>query len=747
MRALCLLTISFLAVSGCTRLNDTLTPNQEMTHLLKRTAEELFFIPENMYANQVRITYFDSLMNATPSLQASYKLKKGVELLHAGETEESIKILLDLYEQKKSSRFVAGMDGNEEGQIEYWLALAYMRKGEQDNCIHHHAAASCIIPVTQAGQHGMPEGSRAAIQLYASILSQDNNDLTARWLYNLAHMTVGTYPDSVSSKWLIPPEAFSSVHKLKPFHDIAAQVGLGINTLSGGSVVDDFNNDGYLDVMVSEWHPNGQLRYFENNLDGTFSEKTEEAQLKGLTGGINILQADYNNDGWLDVFVPRGGWLYESGKFPNSLLRNNGDGTFTDVTKDLGLLSFHPTQTAVWTDANSDGWLDLYIGNESSGPEDAHPCELYLNHEGKYFDELAAEAGVALVYDSLEHKDWYVKGVTAGDYNGDGREDLYISLFHPHHSNILFRNEGVNEKGQLTFLNVTQKAGIAESHSSFPVWFWDYNQDGWEDIFVAGYERSSFFGSISQDIAAEMLGLPHTATTARLYQNKGDGTFEDISSQVGLDKILYAMGANYGDLDNDGWQDMYLSTGEVNLNSVIPNRMFRNNDGQEFQEVTYEGGFGHIQKGHGVSFADIDNDGDQDIHVVMGGAYEGDTFFNSLFENPYQDTNHWISFQLEGTTTNRSAIGTKVALELEEGDSIRTLYRTVSSGGSFGCSPLRLEIGLGEAERVKKLQINWMGSATPQVFHDIEVNQFYYIQEGKDSIQIRNLSAISLSSS
>ncbi|MEM6766218.1 MAG: CRTAC1 family protein, partial [Bacteroidota bacterium] len=330
---------------------------------------------------------------------------------------------------------------------------------------------------------------------------------------------------------------------------------------------------------------------------------------------------------------------------------------------------------------------------------------------------------------------------------GDGWEDFYVSVFHPHHSNILFRNEGTSEGGHVRFTNVTQEAGIAEAHSSFPVWFWDYDQDGWEDIFVAGYERSTFFGSISQDIAAEMLGLPHTATTARLYRNKGDGTFEDVSNSVGLDKILYAMGANYGDLENDGWLDMYLSTGEVNLNAVIPNRMFRNHLGKEFREVTYTGGFGHIQKGHGVSFADIDNDGDQDIYVVMGGAYEGDVFFNALFENPYQDENHWVNFQLEGTTSNRSAIGTRVILEVEEGDSVRRLYRTVNSGGSFGCSPLRLEIGLGKAEIINRLEVYWMGGNTSQVFHNIEVDQFYSIKEGTDSIYVRNLQAISFNPS
>src|SRR5690606_2743621 len=148
-------------------------------------------------------------------------------------------------------------------------------------------------------------------------------------------------------------------YPLKQFTDVAPQVGLDVNDLSGGGIIDDFNNDGYLDVMVSSWFPTHQMRYFVNNGDGSCTEKTEEAGLTGITGGLNMVQGDYNNDGFADVFVLRGAWLNELGEHPNSLLRNNGDETFTDVTHEAGVLSFHPTQTATWNDFNNDGWLDL----------------------------------------------------------------------------------------------------------------------------------------------------------------------------------------------------------------------------------------------------------------------------------------------------------------------------------------------------------------------------------------------------
>src|SRR5207248_2756639 len=117
--------------------------------------------------------------------------------------------------------------------------------------------------------------------------------------------------------------------------------------------------------------------------DGTFSDRTEAAGLTGLTGGLNLITGDFNNDGFVDVFVLRGAWMREAGKFPNSLLKNNGDGTFEDVTEAAGLLTFHPTQTAVWLDFDGDGWLDLFIGNETLPGEPPHRCELFRNnHDG-----------------------------------------------------------------------------------------------------------------------------------------------------------------------------------------------------------------------------------------------------------------------------------------------------------------------------------------------------------------------------
>ena len=188
---------------------------------------------------------------------------------------------------------------------------------------------------------------------------------------------------------------------------------------------------------------------------------------------------------------------------------------------------------------------------------------------------------------------------------------------------------------------------------------------------------------------------------------------------------MYAMGANFGDLDNDGFLDFYAGTGAPEFSTVVPNRMFRNVNGTHFEEVTSAGGFGHIQKGHGIAFADLDNDGDQDIYQVMGGAFEGDTFTNVLYENPIAHHN-WVVIALEGDQTNKAAIGTRIELVLDNG---QKLFRTVSSGGSFGASSLQQEIGLGQATRIAKLTVYWP-QAKAQTFTDVEVNQKVLFKEG-----------------
>lgn len=722
---LCLLLVTVLACQP----GEEAESHAYMLSLLEQTATQSA-VPENIFSNETRVAYYDSLATVEPD-NLNWRYQKAVALLHHGDSQQAADIFGKLLSLKQNVETQGRLDPTAAQRLEHQLALSYLRLGEQENCIVNHTSASCLFPLDPGGYHQLEDGSRRAVEIYTRILEDNPDDMEARWLLNIAYMTLGQHPEGVPAAWLIPDTAYQANAPVSAFTDIAPAIGFDIRGLSGGLVVDDFTNDGYLDILISAWGQRDQLRFFINNADGTFTEATQEANLTGLFGGLNMLQADYNNDGWLDVFIMRGAWLREYGQHPNSLLKNNGDGTFTDVTQLVGLLTFHPTQTAVWHDFNRDGRLDIFVGNESVGAQSFHKSELFINQSDDTFVDVAQTAGVTVNKIGFKPTAHYIKGVTAGDYNNDGWPDIYVSTGSLNRGqNFLYRNDGLGTDGQLHFTDVTHQAGLATPASTFTTWFFDYNNDGWQDIFAASYLRSDGQGAITEDLAAEYLGLQHDAETGFIYRNNQDGTFSDVSSSLGLNRVLYAMGANYGDYDNDGWLDFYLGTGNISLGSTMPNKLFRNQEGQNYQDVTNAARVGHLQKGHAVSFADLDHDGDQDLLMSMGGAYQGDIYQNAFFLNPYENKNHWISLDLSGRQSNCSAIGTQLVFTVNEDGQKRTIYRWVSSGGSFGASPLRVEVGLGQATTVAKIEVHWINSET-QVFTDIPVDAFYQLTEGQ----------------
>jgi hypothetical protein len=695
---------------------------RRMAERLEKIAQEvhpensIFFCAERVAKYRPKIEALHdtpTLLRVLPSF--------GQDLLNAGQSQEAIQTFNRI--EKIASDEAPGFWQARKLDIQSLKALAYLRLGEQENCLSNHTTDSCLFPIQGQGVHKFQRGSRAAIEILKQTLEEFPDDLKCRWLLNIAYMTVGEYPGSVPAPWLIPPSAFKDDYEMPRFPDVAPSAGANIFGLSGGSVMEDFDGDGLLDIMTTAIGLHDPMHFFHNNGDGTFTDRTREAGLTGEVGGLNLIQADYNNDGFMDVLVLRGAWFGTEGHYPKSLLRNNGNGTFTDVTEEARLLSLHPTQTAVWFDFNNDGLIDLFIGHES-GRDDVNPCELYRNNGDGTFTECAAAAGVAFV--------GIIKGVASGDFNNDGRPDLYISR--RGQPNILLRNDGpknpsAGARSAWQFTDVGEAAGVTSQVASFPTWFFDYDNDGWPDIFVAGY----YIKSVG-DIAAEYLGLPNSGERARLYHNNRDGTFTDVSKEAHLDKILHGMGSNYGDLDNDGFLDFYIGTGDPDLATLIPNRMFRNAGGKFFQEVTSSGGFGHLQKGHGVSFGDIDNDGDQDVFEVMGGAYAGDTAYSVLYENP-GNKNHWITLRLQGTRSNRAAIGARIKVEATGPSGTREIYRTVSSGGSFGGNPLRQEIGLGDATAIASIEVFWPVTGKTQVFTSPPLDRFYALREDSATLE------------
>lgn len=659
----------------------------------------------------------DSFTRIAPTL--------AMELLRAGRSEAA----LDRFSQVAAvlSNTPAATNQDLAYQVRLGQAVSALRLGEQENCIANHTAVSCLFPLRPEAFHTLPRGSRLALEPLNRLLALNPDDLRARWLLNLAHMTLGEWPDKVPEPWRIGPAAFASEAPFPEFPDIAGPVGLATTDLGGGTAIEDFDNDGLLDVFVTSWGRRDPAHYYRNRGDGTFADQSVAAGLEGLWGGLNLITGDYNNDGFTDVFILRGAWLGRAGRLPNSLLRNNGNGTFSDVTEEAGLLSFHPTQAGVWFDYDGDGWLDLFIGNETQpqDPRDRHPCELFHNNRDGTFTECAADSGVASI-------GWF-KAAAAGDYDDDGRPDLFLSTRTA--GNYLLRNGGPADPSmpdgrRWKFIDATGAAGLGSPAYSFPSWFFDFDQDGRLDIFVSGY-RIRDVG----DIVADYLGKPSQGERAHLYRNRGDGTFADVSGDAGLSRVLHAMGSNFGDLDNDGYPDLYLGTGDPDIITVVPNRLFWNEAGKRFRDVTTAAHMGHLQKGHACAFGDLDNDGDQDVFMNMGGAYSGDIYPDVCFQNPGNATNRWLSLKLEGRVSNRSAIGARIKVTVETPRGPRDVFRWVNTGGSFGANPLRAEIGLGDATRIVAAEVFWPTTGKTQPLTGLEPNRRYRVVEGEAAPQ------------
>jgi tetratricopeptide (TPR) repeat protein len=586
------------------------------------------------------------------------------------------------------------------------IGVAYLHKASMDNGVMRAPDDMCLLPPPAGRSYGNTADLDKAIAHFDAALAQKPDDLEVRWLLNVAYMLKGKYPDGVPAAIRIAPSAFASGDDVGRFTDVAKDAGLNVFASAGGVIVDDFAGNGRFDVVTSNFYSCGPLHYFGNNGDGTFTERTSAAGLRDQLGGLNIVQADYNNDRCTDILVLRGGWEIGQRK---SLLKNNCDGTFTDVTVQSGLATpITATQTAAWADIDNDGWLDLFVGNEDG------PSQLFLNKRDGTFEDISRSAKI--------DRNTFAKAVVAGDYDNDGFVDFYVSNYDG--TNLLYHNEH-----NRTFTERAQQAGAPGPGRGFAAWFFDYDNDGWLDLFA-----TSYFMSVDES-ARTYLGLPHNGTTLKLYHNQHDGTFRDVTREAGLDKVFMPMGSNFGDIDNDGYPDIYLGMGSPSLAAVLPHVLLHNREGKSFVDVTTSSGTGEMHKGHGVAFVDLDNDGDEDIVAEIGGATPADSHAMRVFENPGHG-NDWLSVRLNGVTSNRSAIGARIAVTLDnEGRGRRTVYRTVGSGGSFGASPLEQHLGLGRSARIIDLDIWWPATGIHQHFNDVTKNQAIEVTEGVPTVR------------
>jgi len=499
-------------------------------------------------------------------------------------------------------------------------------------------------------------------------------------------------------------------------------------TMAGGIAVFDYNNDGLLDLFftngaaipsLEKTDPSYWNRLFRNNGDGTFTDVTEKAGLQGIGYSMGVTAGDYDNDGFVDLYV--------TGVNRNQLFHNNGDGTFTDVTEKAGVGGMVPklgkawSVAAGWFDYNNDGLLDLFVAN-------------YLNYGIKTATPCVQQGLPA-----------YCSPV---DYLGT--------------PNILYRNNGDG-----TFTDVSEQSHISKYvGKGMGLAFADYDNDGFTDIFVsndtfenyllhnnrdgtftnvallAGIAYNAFGNAIAgmgadfRDIDND--GKPDIFETAMfgegfpLYKNLGDGQFQDVTATAGLSALTSrstAWGVGVFDFDNDGNKDLFTANSDILDNSMelahrpypLPNRVFRNKGGLAFEDLSSKAGasFSVPAPHRGAAFGDLNNDGKIDVAVtVLNGAPE-------IWMNRSSNANHWIILKLVGVKSNRDGLGTKVRVKT----SLGSQFNQATTAGSYNSSSdKRVHFGLGSAGVIDTIELTWP-SGVKQVLKKVKADQVLTVTE------------------
>ena len=446
------------------------------------------------------------------------------------------------------------------------------------------------------------------------------------------------------------------------------------------------------------------MAFYRNKGDGTFEDRTEAAGVTDQLGGLVCVQTDYNNDGRLDIFIPRGAWLPHADA-AHACCATTATARFTDVTEEAGLLDPVNSNAAAWADYDNDGWLDLFVGCETPAqPPVSQPGRRHLRGGRRQGRRRSGDAerfckGCAwLDFDNDDYPDLFVNNL-----DGDAPAVSQQSRRHLHRRHRRrWASTGPRTASPAGPGTTTTTAGSTSSPPATTARSPTWSRACW---------------------ASRTAGIP-TGSSATC---SGKG-FEDMTKEAGLDMVFATMGSNFGDFDNDGFLDMYLGTGDPTFGHPGPQPDVQERRRQAVRrDHRRPRGTGHLQKGHGVACGDWDRDGDVDLFIEMGGAVNGDKYHNILFQNPGQG-NHWLTVKLVGKKTNRAAIGARIKV-VTAGEKPLTVHRHVSSGSSFGANPLQQTIGLAKADRVALLEIHWPTSGTTQVFRDIAADQAIEVTE------------------
>lgn len=459
-------------------------------------------------------------------------------------------------------------------------------------------------------------------------------------------------------------------------------------------------------------------RYDSPPLYGAWRNITSTAGIHymGTTGGCII--EDFNNDGLPDLFITA--WHLNENV---ALYNNNGNGTFTNITGKAGLQGITGGSQCITTDFDNDGLLDITILRGGWGAVAGHQPKTILRNMGKHrFADVTKKLGLH-TYRPCHTACW-------ADFDNDG----FLDLFTGNESNYYMGDYSSNpcelwmNKGGKMLLDEATKTGLNIQALVKGVAATDINNDGYEDLFVGSYTIINADFSIYDSYKN---GTP-PRQPARLYLNNGNNTYTDATQRFGLHQFnCNTMGLNTGDIDNDGYTDLYLGTGGPDASMITPNILLRNIDGKQLADISRQSRVAHLQKGHGIAISDLDNDGDNDMMVNLGGAYDGDKFHACLFENPASGTN-WITLRLQGTQCNRPAIGAHITIHITQKDqSTKTIHQTINSGASYGCSSFTKTIGLGtNLQKIEKITIRWPGGSTT-TYSTLEHNKAYHITQNQ----------------
>jgi len=481
----------------------------------------------------------------------------------------------------------------------------------------------------------------------------------------------------------------------------------GLDRIQGHGAVawGDFDRDGRDDVLISG---SGAFLTLLKNEGNSFRDITAQAELSGIPSGYSLNFVDYDNDGWLDIYVCLNGW---SGPLPNRLLRNLGNGTFQDVSKPAGVDDAGSGFVSLWGDLDRDGDLDLVVANGVL--KDGSTPQIYRNLGDGTFENVTRKAGI------IEPPEYGTIGIALGDYDRDGDLDLFINGWDPA-PNRLYRNNG-----DFTFTEVAQQAGVQETrHQGSACVFFDYDNDAYPDILAANL--ASWESALSGLMDTQTVnGLDdRNQGVPKLFRNLRNGTFKDVTAEAGLTHPIGAVSVVASDLDNDGFVDLYFGTSGSEWGRLEPSRFYHNNGNGTFSDLTRYAGLNHIHKTSALSALDFDNDGDLDLYVQSGGLFPGEWGRNLLYRNEAGNRHRWLQVSLTGQRSNRFGLGAQLIVKA----GALTVYRQQigDAAGAIGSS--RVAIGVGENDSVDSLEVVWP-SGERQTLGRIQANRVIRIIE------------------